>query len=171
VAVIILLRTNHLLTGLVLGGLIAVVGSVLGAVARRCPPGPAFTEAALRLCTGYVEPRPGAPVKPSRNGSATKSTRSPGIRGEAADVRDLRRAGVTLKMLEHAASPWVSHIPFPLDRNDFTFPPKKMRSPTFPSPLSTGLVAHANGKKNRQRIAEPVDTSGFRTLAASDDLR
>jgi len=78
---------NHLLTGLVLGGLIAVVGSVLGAVAGVALRALRLPKQRFGLCTGYVEPSSWSARQPHGMAQQPNQHDRRASRGEAADVR------------------------------------------------------------------------------------
>ncbi len=164
-AVIFLLRSSHFFTALVLGGLIAAVGSVLGAVAGVALRALRLPKQRFGLCTGYVEPRPGTPVSLTEWLSNQINTIAGHPEERPLTFGDLRRAGVTLKMLSTCLTLGQPYT-FPLDTNEFYFSPEEMRA-YFPKSVVDWMVAHAMEPSTHR---EPVDTTGFVHLPLGDDL-
>ncbi len=164
-AVTALLWNSHFYAGLMLGAVIAVVGFLLGAVAGVVLRAARLPKHRFGLCTGYEEPRSGRPVTLTEwlnnqiNALAGHPAEKPLTFG------DLRRAGVTLKMISTCLTLGRPYT-LPFDTNEFYFFPEEMRS-YFPQAVVDWMVQHA-GEVSQHR--EPVDTSGLVPLPAADDL-
>jgi hypothetical protein len=78
---------------------------------------------------------------------------------------DLRRAGVTLKMISTCLT-LGRPFTLPFDTNEFYFSPEEMRA-YFPKPVVDWMVQHA-GEISEHR--DLVNTSGFVSLPVADDL-
>jgi len=164
-AVILLLWGSHRLSGLVLGGLIAIVGCLLGAAAGIALAAVHLPKQRFGLCTGYAEPRSGEPIALTEwlnnqiNALAGHSSERPLTFG------DLRRAGVTLKMISTCLTLGQPYT-FPFDTNEFYFSPDEMRL-YFPKSVVDWMVGHAASAPPHR---DPVDTTGFLPLPTGDDL-
>jgi predicted acylesterase/phospholipase RssA len=165
VAVIWLLWCIHLFTGLLLGSLIGLVGLLLGAVLGVVLRAARLPKNRFGLCTGYEQPSPGKPVTLTEwlNNQINTLARHPGEK--PVTFGDLRRAGVTLKMISTCLTLGRPYT-MPFDTNEFYFSPDEMRL-YFPKTVVDWMVQHA-GKVSEHH--DHVDTHGFVPLPEADDL-
>ena len=165
IAVILLTWCSHPISGGILGAAIALAGLplavIIGVVGRASRlPGNHFG-----LCTGYAEPKPGQPLTLIEWLNNTMNSMAGHEPGKPLTFGDLRRAGITLKMVTTCLTLGRPYA-LPADGNEFYFCPKEMRQ-YFPELVVDWMEKHpAQIKEDPKK----VDSRGFLPLPASDDL-
>ncbi len=164
-AVIFLSWAAHPVAAGILGALIALAGAPLAAIAGVALRALRLPKNHFGLCTGYAEPQPGQPVtlvewlNNKINSLAGHSSEKPLTFG------DLRRAGVTLKMMSTNLTLGHPHT-LPFEGNEFYFSPDEMRA-YFPKHVVDWMVQH-QGEVAQHR--EKVESGGLIPLPVADDL-
>ncbi len=163
--VIALLWGIHSWLGCALGLGIAVVGALLGAAAGVLLRAARLPKNRFGLCTGYVEPCAGKPTTLTEWLNNQINTLAGHPAEKPLTFGDLRRAGVTLKMITTCLTLGRPYT-LPLDNNEFYFSPNELRQ-YFPKTVVDWMVGHAaDVSEHRDR----VDTAGLVPLPPADDL-
>jgi predicted acylesterase/phospholipase RssA len=164
-AVIALTRRIHSYAGLFLGLAIALLGSIVGAVAGTTLRAARLPKNRFGLCTGYTEPKLGHPVTLTEWLNNQINTLAGHPAEKPLTFGDLRRAGVTLKMISTCLTLGRPYT-MPFETNEFYFSPNEMRL-YFPKTVVDWMVQHGGQVSEHH---EKVDTTGFVPLPEADDL-